>query len=104
MASKQAVLNVIYPKEAVSDFNMDYYLKTHMPLVEKIWGPFGLKSWSVVTLDPASGFHVQAFLVFESVEAFQKAPTDEVLGDIKNFTSATPLKWFGSLEKHTSVN
>jgi hypothetical protein len=26
---------------------MDYYLKTHMPLVQEKWGPSGLKSWKV---------------------------------------------------------
>jgi hypothetical protein len=26
---------------------MDYYLNTHMPLVQEKWGPYGLKSWKV---------------------------------------------------------
>jgi hypothetical protein len=26
---------------------MDYYLSTHMPLVQEKWGPHGLKSWKV---------------------------------------------------------
>ncbi|EMR61779.1 hypothetical protein MGN70_004284 [Eutypa lata] len=103
MSSKQSVVNVIYPKEAKSDFNMDYYLKTHMPLVAKIWGPHGLKSWSVATLDEDSGFYVQAVLVFESLEAFQKAPTGDIFGDIKNFTNTSPVKWVGNLEATSTV-
>lgn len=36
---------VIYEKG--TDFKMDYYLKTHMPLVQEKWAEFGLKSWKV---------------------------------------------------------
>lgn len=102
--SKQAVLNVVYPKEAASDFNMDYYLQKHMPLVQKLWGPLGLKSWSVATLGEDSGYYVQAFLIFESHEAFAKVPTAEIFGDVKNFTSTSPSKWVGSLEGQVIVN
>lgn len=33
--------------EQGTDFKMDYYLKTHMPLVQSKWAEFGLKSWKV---------------------------------------------------------
>ncbi|KAK7750301.1 hypothetical protein SLS62_007818 [Diatrype stigma] len=102
--SKQAVLNVLYPKEAASDFDMDYYLHKHMPLVQKLWAPFGLKSWSVATTGEESGFYLQAVLIFESPEALEKMPTDEVFGDVKNFTSITPQKWVGSLQAQVTVN
>ena len=36
---------VIYEKG--TDFKMDYYLSTHMPLVQEKWAPYGLKSWKV---------------------------------------------------------
>ncbi|RYP43581.1 hypothetical protein DL770_011576 [Monosporascus sp. CRB-9-2] len=104
MSSKQAIVNVIYPKEAASNFDMEYYIKTHMPLVEKIWGPVGLKSWTVGTLDPESGFHVQAFLVWDSLEAFEKAPTDEIFGDVKNFTNTSPVMWVGRLNGHCTLS
>ncbi|RYP00275.1 hypothetical protein DL766_008729 [Monosporascus sp. MC13-8B] len=104
MSSTQAVVNVIYPKEAASNFNMEYYIKTHMPLVQKIWGPLGLKSWTVSTVNPESGFHVQAFLVWDSLEAFEKAPIDEIFADVKNFTNVTPVKWVGQLHGHSTIS
>ncbi|RYP60304.1 hypothetical protein DL769_008177 [Monosporascus sp. CRB-8-3] len=103
MSSKQAIVNVIYPKEAESNFNMKYYLETHMPLVQKVWGPLGLKSWTVGTVNPDSGFHVQAFLVWDSLEAFENAPTKDIFGDIKNFTNVTPVKWVGQLYGHSTI-
>lgn len=36
---------MIYEKG--TQFNMDYYLKTHMPLVQEKWAEHGLKSWKV---------------------------------------------------------
>ncbi|RYP77431.1 hypothetical protein DL771_001226 [Monosporascus sp. 5C6A] len=104
MSSKQAILNVIYPKEAASNFDMEYYVNTHMPLVGKIWGPLGLKSWTVGTVNPESGFHVQAFLVWDSLEAYKKAPTDEIFGDIKKFTNVSPVKWVGQLHGHSTIS
>ena len=32
-------------------FDMDYYLLGHMPMIEKAWGPFGMKSWSITQFD-----------------------------------------------------
>ena len=72
-APKQAVVQVIYPKEARADFNMTYYLETHMPLVQKLWGPHGLKSWTINVLQPDAENHVQAYLVFESLQACEAA-------------------------------
>ncbi|KAK3061822.1 hypothetical protein LTS18_005731 [Coniosporium uncinatum] len=43
--------SVLYPSSTPSgdatDFNMDYYLSTHMPLVQKTWGPHGLEGYAV---------------------------------------------------------
>ncbi|KAH8591642.1 hypothetical protein B0O99DRAFT_519093 [Bisporella sp. PMI_857] len=95
-------MQVLYPAAESADFNMDYYLKTHMPLVQKLWVPEGLKGWKVISLDPASGFRVQAILTWESEEAWKKvaaapqaAAFSEIMGDIKNFTKASPQVWSG---------
>lgn len=37
-------MTVVYPAKEGAKFDMDYYLKSHMPLVEKTWKSYGLKS------------------------------------------------------------
>ncbi|KXJ94820.1 hypothetical protein Micbo1qcDRAFT_193888 [Microdochium bolleyi] len=84
--------SVLYPKGA--DFNMEYYLSTHMPLVQARWGPFGLKSWKVVKYDENASFSVQASLEWESEDALNKAlqseEAKEIFGDVSNFTTSKP--------------
>lgn len=73
-----------------------------MPLVDKHWGPYGMKSWTVVQFpenDP-SGLHTQAILLWDSVESFEKAlaaDIPEVMQDLKNYTDVMPVRWFGKV-------
>lgn len=43
------LVTVLYPQ---GKFDLDYYLKTHMPLVESTWAPKGLTDWKVAKLGP----------------------------------------------------
>lgn len=73
--SEGAYITVSYPRTPTIKFNTDYYLNTHMAIVDKHWRQFGLKSWTVVQFpegDP-SGQHTQAIMHWESVESFEKA-------------------------------
>jgi len=101
LAKNPASFSIIYPKTADSTFNMDYYLKNHMPLVQKTWRAHGLKGWKVIQLDPSSGYQAQAILEWESVELMQKALanpdlTTGVMGDIVNYTNVQPLRLLGA--------
>jgi uncharacterized protein (TIGR02118 family) len=79
-------------------FDVDYYLKTHMPLVGSLWTSLGLKEAQVLrgigspSGDPAVQ-HIIALLDFASVDAF-KAAADahgkEIFADIPNFTDVQP--------------
>ncbi|CAD0099736.1 unnamed protein product [Aureobasidium mustum] len=84
--------SVIYPKG--TKFNMDYYLSTHMPLVQKNWGSYGLKKWTVVQMPEDSEYCVQAILEWESEDSSKKALASEtastVFGDVKNFSDKQP--------------
>jgi len=98
MASKQAVVQFTYPPAAASGFNMEYYNSKHMPLIEKLWGPQGLLSWTVTTGDKGADYHVQATLVWESIEAFENLKkVEEVIGDMKNFTEVGASRTVGIL-------
>lgn len=46
-----AVIYVNYPVQEGITFDMDYYLNTHMQLVQQHWGPHGLQKWSVVKFE-----------------------------------------------------
>ncbi|KAJ4422190.1 hypothetical protein N0V82_003160 [Gnomoniopsis sp. IMI 355080] len=95
-------VTVLYPAKEGAKFDMDYYLKSHMPLVSKRWGPHGLKQWYVTDLRPSQGpYSVQATLIWETgLDGFQKANDEhgaEVMGDVVNFSSEQPVVAVGGI-------
>ncbi|KAK5165915.1 uncharacterized protein LTR77_008839 [Saxophila tyrrhenica] len=95
---------VSYPRKEGATFNMDYYLTTHMKIVDTHWRPYGMKSWSVVEFPPndPSGMHVQAIMLWDSVEAFEKAIAaniPEVMEDLQYYSSEPPVRWYGNVAK-----
>ena len=90
------LVSVMYPAGAETKFDLDYYMKTHMPLVRDRWTPLGLKNAQVVKgAGKADGtpadYQMMAFLTFESLDAFKaagKAHGAEIFADIPNFTNA----------------
>ena len=91
-------VNVLYPNNAGSTFDMDYYLSKHMPMVGERMGS-ALKG---MTVDqgvsgglPGSQppYRALTTLMFDSVDAFQAAFTPhsaEILADISAFTNVAP--------------
>ncbi|GJD49121.1 hypothetical protein OPKNFCMD_1851 [Methylobacterium crusticola] len=94
------LVSVMYPGGAdAAAFDLDYYLKRHMPLVRERWSSMGLEKAEVVR---ASGtpdgspapFQVMALLTFRSLEDFKKAGAQhgkEIFGDIPNFFKGQPV-------------
>lgn len=96
------IVSVMYEVGPGQKFDLDYYMKKHMPMVSSLWGPVGLKGAQVLhgigspSGDPA-GHHIIALLDFESVDAFKAAAEahgKEVLGDIPNYTNVQPAIQF----------
>jgi uncharacterized protein (TIGR02118 family) len=96
------IVSVMYQVGSGHKFDLDYYMKTHVPLVGSLWGSFGLKEARILqgigspSGDPA-GFHIIALLDFESLDGFKAAAAahgKEVLGDIPNFTDVQPAIQF----------
>merc|ERR1712137_915945 len=99
-ANMSATTTVIY--EQNTKFNMDYYLKTHMPLVQEKWGPSGLKSWKVLKFGDDAPYCVQATLEWGSMSDFQKATQDKaamdaIMGDVSNFSNTNPKLMTGEV-------
>jgi uncharacterized protein (TIGR02118 family) len=99
------IVSVMYQVGQDQNFDLDYYMRKHMPMVGSLWGPSGLKSAQVLkgAGTPGGGsapFHIIALLDFESAGAFEaaaKAHGKEVLGDIPNFTNVQPTIQFNDV-------
>jgi uncharacterized protein (TIGR02118 family) len=73
-----------------------------MPLVQKTWGPLGLKTWKVAKYSSAdSPYSVQAWLEWESEKhketALASSDSAEVFADIDKFTDSKPVLASGEL-------
>lgn len=92
---------VVYPRKDGATFDKDYYLKTHMPLVKKHWTTHGLKSYTVMELNADGPYTIGVTMEFETPEGFGAAAQDpntkEVLDDVKNFSSESPIILHGSV-------
>jgi uncharacterized protein (TIGR02118 family) len=96
------IVSVMYQVGPGQKFDLDYYMKTHVPMVGRLMGPAGLKSAQVLqgTGTPdgkQAGFHIMALLEFESAAAFKAAADAHgtaIFGDIPNFTDVKPAVQF----------
>ena len=97
---------VLYPNEEDSTFDMDYYLKKHMPFVMEKFKKHGLKKWEVLEYKPGldgqkSPYSVGATLIFETPDQLGAAMSSEdagpVLDDVKNFSNKGPIFLGGAL-------
>lgn len=86
---------VRYPAKPGSRFDLDYYLKRHMPMVVEKLTPYGMASAEVdqgvsgpMPGTPA-GYQMIAYLNFPSLEQMQAALMAEagsLMADLANFT------------------
>ena len=91
-------VNIFYPNEEGKQFDMEYYLNRHIPMVMDKLGS-ALKGGSVeqglnggMPGTPAV-YIAMSYLLFESMEAFQSAfgpHMDTILADIPNYTDIQP--------------
>lgn len=96
------IISVIYPASPEATFGFDYYMDTHIPLVEQRWGTLGLQELRVLRGSSAADgsappYLAIALLSFASLEAFQAAAAQhgpEIFADIPNFTNMQPVIQF----------
>ena len=92
-------ITVLYENVDDATFNLDYYMATHMPLVEEKFKPFGITGWRVLKAvgTPSGGkpaYSVICNLEFETAEQFRAAVAAEggpVFGDVPNFSNKDPV-------------
>ena len=84
---------VLYPRGEGTHFNSDYWLNTHMPMLNDKWPK--LKKWEADIAAPDSPYYAVAHIFFDSMDDMQGAmaspETGEVLGDIPNYTNTSPI-------------
>jgi uncharacterized protein (TIGR02118 family) len=91
-------LSVLYPNSDGSKFDMDYYCKSHMPMVRQ---KLGTACKGVAVEHGISGptpgsppaFIAMGHLYFDSAEAFQAAfgpHAQAIMADIPNYTDIQP--------------
>ncbi len=99
-------LTVLYPKTADSQFDMDYYLNTHTPLVRERLTPLGLTGVDLesgmagAAPDSPPAYVMICRLNFSSPDELQTALNahgPELTGDIPNFTDVQPLMQISQL-------
>jgi uncharacterized protein (TIGR02118 family) len=96
-------LQVLYPVSDGSRFDLDYYLNSHMPLVDEYMGAQIERVLVTKGLaggpDVPPGFHAVATIVFHDQDAMNAAMAGSkpVLEDIPNFTNVTPQMLIGEV-------
>ena len=89
-----ATLVVSYPAGEGDHFDADYYTATHIPLVERLWTPFGLTGAEI--LFPAGDQPLKAMVLLRfadqaAIDAALGCPdTPEVMADVAKFTNIQP--------------
>lgn len=92
-------VNILYPNQEGAQFDLDYYLNTHMPMTIQSLGEAmkGVRVEHGLTgglPDAPPAYLAMCHLLFDSAEAFFAAfaPHAEILqGDIPNYTNVKPV-------------
>ena len=98
-------ITVMYENVDDATFDLDYYMATHMPLVDAKFKPFGIKGWRVLkAVGTPTGekplYSIIANLEFDTAEQFKAAVAAEggpVFGDVPNFSNKAPVVVIGDL-------
>jgi uncharacterized protein (TIGR02118 family) len=99
-------VSVFYPDREGSKFDMNYYCKTHMPMVRQKLGA-ACKGAAVeegiggATPGSRPGFIAMGHLYFDSMEVFQTTfgpHAEAIMADIPNYTDIQPTIQFSEVK------
>jgi len=108
--SKPFACVVAYPSTtsdgSKTTFDMSYYLATHMTMIDKYWGPHGMKSWSIAQFGPGLDgaqppYIVQTTIYWDSLDQLKSALEDpkskETGEDVAKFSNVYPAIWLSNV-------
>jgi uncharacterized protein (TIGR02118 family) len=92
-------VSVLYPSGEGKNFDMDYYMNKHAPMVQELLGDAIIGATVEEGLtggvpDSEPAYQVMGNMYFESVEAYQNSlgpHAEKIMGDIPNFTNIEPV-------------
>lgn len=84
-------LSVYYPTTDGASFDHDYYRDTHVPLAFKTWGLDGAEIDKGVNGPYVAAVHFKFASLDALGAAMGAAGTADVLADVANYTSITPV-------------
>ncbi len=99
---------VLYPNKAGSKFDLDYYIRRHLPLVRDRLLPMGMRSFTYTVehaIDPKAppqAYRLSAELRFDDMESTARALEahgPETQADIPNFTDVAPVILIGEVHQ-----
>lgn len=92
-------VTVMYPNESGKRFDENYYLNSHIPMVQRLLGPMGLvrgevdKGVSGTDPNAPPDYIIIGHLYFNTADEVHAAFTTharEIMGDIPNYTDIRP--------------
>jgi uncharacterized protein (TIGR02118 family) len=99
---------VLYPNKAGSKFDLDYYVRRHLPLVRDRLQPMGMRSLTYtveLAMDPKAplqAYRLSAELRFDDMDSAARALQAhgaETQADIPNFTDVAPVILIGEVHQ-----
>jgi uncharacterized protein (TIGR02118 family) len=84
-------LSVLYPSTEGASFDHDYYRDKHVPFVVKTWGLDGAEIDKGINGPYVAAVHFTFASTDAVAEAMGSAGTADVLADVANYTSITPV-------------
>lgn len=83
-----------------STFDMEFYSQQQMPWVYSLYKPFGMKGYTINTLERDAPWSVVTFFYFDTAEQFDAALAaheDEILARVPLFSSEYPSRFVGDV-------
>jgi uncharacterized protein (TIGR02118 family) len=84
---------VLYPQTGGNWFKMDYYKNNHIPLVKRLFEPYGMEKVEldvgIAGLEGPAPYFAIAYLNFKNMDQFQKAMAEHgktLSDDMSNYT------------------
>ncbi|KAJ4983114.1 hypothetical protein SVAN01_11378 [Stagonosporopsis vannaccii] len=99
-------ITVVFPNDSDAEYDIDYYISKHMPLVQAQWSKYGLQSWSATKflngIDGSSPLYAFGSVVMWDSEdqlktAFAGPEVAEIMGDVTNFSNKQPIFLIGDI-------